>query len=282
MIAILYSFYPTPHNKQLAFKLKACFSFQKDPNSIFTFFYFILIAIDFNLNFHFDSKIYIKTCYYILQVIIMSKHIQTTEQNKYPTQQIRRDPAMMHLYSAGEIRILTVDEYQKLEEAIPKDEHKIILKVLLITGMRFIELQRLYDNPEWYNQKRNHIHLPPEGQKKHKRTQKERTIHPLPSMFSDTMKLFFSGCRPPHESSWNRNIQRWSRIAGLNPYGISAKTTRKTIESWMVTAGIEVTSICLRQGHDSLTSMNHYQGLAFSDSEQRDIENQLKMWGLLK
>ena len=61
----------------------------------------------------------------------MSKHVKTTENNKYPTQEFKRDPAMSHLYSNGEIRILTVGEYQKLEEAIPKDEHKIILKILI-------------------------------------------------------------------------------------------------------------------------------------------------------
>jgi integrase len=208
-------------------------------------------------------------------------HIKVSESNKYPTQQIKRDPAMMHLYSSGEIRILTVDEYHKLEEAIPKDEYKTIFNVLMITGMRYVELQRLYDNPAWYNSKRNIIHIPAEGQRKHKRTQRERTIHPLPSMFDSTMKWFYAGKKPPHESSWNRNLQRWAKLAGLNPYGISAKTSRKSLESWLVTAGIPVTTTCLRAGHDSLTSMNHYQGLAFSESERRDIENQLKMWGLL-
>ena len=93
---------------------------------------------------------------------------------------------MIHMYSNGEIRILTVSEYRKLDEVIPKDEHKKILKILFITGMRFIELQRLWDNPTWYNKQRNIIHLPPEGQLKHKRTQQERTNQPLPSMFSNT------------------------------------------------------------------------------------------------
>lgn len=211
-----------------------------------------------------------------------NKHIEIDENNKYPTQQLKRDPENRHLYTAGEIRILTVQEYQRLENAIPKDEYKRILKICFITGLRYIEIQRLFDNPEWYNKQRNIIHLASDGQRKHERTQKERTIHPLPSMFDDTMSFFFAGCRPPEQTSWNRDLQRWSRIAGIHPYGISAKTSRKSLESWMISAGIEVTSVCLRQGHDSLTSMRHYQGLAFSDSEQRDIENLLKLWGLLK
>lgn len=60
------------------------------------------------------------------------------------------------------------------------------------------------------------------------------------------------------------------------------KTTRKTIESWMVAAGVVESTVCLRQGHDSLTSMRHYQGLAFSDDELRDIKNKLASWGILK
>jgi hypothetical protein len=74
----------------------------------------------------------------------------------------------------------------------------------------------------------------------------------------------------------------WAETAGINPYGISAKTTRKTLESWCIVAGILESTVCLRQGHDSLTSMRHYQGLAFSDDEIQDIEKQLISWGILK
>jgi hypothetical protein len=50
----------------------------------------------------------------------------------------------------------------------------------------------------------------------------------------------------------------------------------------MVAAGVVESTVCLRQGHDSLTSMRHYQGLAFSDDELRDIKNKLASWGILK
>ena len=63
--------------------------------------------------------------------------------------------------------------------------------------MRYIELQRLWDNPTWYNKQRNIIHLPPEGQLKHKRTQQERTIHPL------TINVF----------GYNENISCWKKTA---------------------------------------------------------------------
>ncbi|MEL7664102.1 MAG: tyrosine-type recombinase/integrase [Methanosarcina mazei] len=209
-------------------------------------------------------------------------HEHVNEAVKYPTQGLKRDRDTLHLYTKGEIKILTPEEYHKLRAAIPKDEYKTILDVLIVTGMRYIEVCRLYENKEWYNEKRNIIHLPPEAQKKHKRTQIERTIQPLPSMWNYTMTSFFNGKKPPVESSWNRDLQRWAVLAQLNPYGISAKTTRKTIESWMISSGVLESTTCLRQGHDSLTSMRHYQNLAFNDDELRSIKKQLTEWNILK
>jgi len=152
----------------------------------------------------------------------------------------------------------------------------------MITGMRYIEVQRLWDHHEWYLKKQNIIHLPEEAQRKHKRSQQERTIHPLPGMFELLLDDFFEARKPPAESNWNRDLRGWAETAGINPYGISAKTTRKTLESWCIAAGIMESTVCLRQGHDNLTSMRHYQGLAFSEDELRDIENQLTAWGMLK
>ena len=160
--------------------------------------------------------------------------------------------------------------------------HKTLLDVLLITGMRYVEVQRLWNHKEWYLEHENIIHLPEEAQRKHKRSQLERTIHPLPTMFNYIMKDFFEASKPPVESVWNRDLRKWAEAAELNPYGPSAKTTRKTIESWMIKAGVLESTVCLRQGHDFLTSMRHYQGLAFSEEEIRDINNQLTVWGILK
>jgi len=208
-------------------------------------------------------------------------HVKTTESNKYPKLQLTRDPNMSHMYSYGEIRILTPEEYHKLRAVIPQERHKTLFDVLIITGMRYIEVSRLWNNPKWYNEKRNIIHLPPEAQRKAKRSQLERTIQPLPSMFSYILRDFWGARRPPSESSWNRDLRKWAQMTGIAPYGISAKTTRKTIESWQVAAGINETRICLRAGHDNLTSMRHYMNLSFSDSEINDIKKQLTAWGML-
>ena len=70
--------------------------------------------------------------------------------------------------------------------------------------------------------------------------------------------------------------------AGINPYGLSVMTTRKTIESWCIASGVLESTVCLCQGHDSLTSMRHYQGLVFSEDELIDIKKQLTSWNLIK
>lgn len=196
----------------------------------------------------------------------------------YPTLKYKKDPENLHLY-VRDIRILTPRDYEALKSVIPMNRHKTILDILLITGMRYIEMLRLYDHKEWYNEKRNIIHLSEEAQKKHKRKQLERTIHPLPAMFNYILNDFWEGKKPPVERTWNTNLQRWAQNAGISPYGMSAKTTRKTIESWMIVGGIVESTCCLRQGHDSLTSMRHYQGLCFSDEEIRAIKKQLTAWG---
>jgi integrase len=211
-----------------------------------------------------------------------NSHVKTTEMNKYPVLQLKRDPEAIHHYLNGEIRILVPTEYQRIKNIIPQKRHRTLFDVLMITGMRYVEVQRLWDHKEWYLQKKNIIHLPEEAQKKHKRTQQERTIHPLPGMFELLLDDFFEARKPPAESNWNRDLRKWAEDAGITPYGLSAKTTRKTLESWCIAAGMLESTVCLRQGHDNLTSMKHYQGLAFSADELRDIQKQLTAWGLLK
>ena len=91
---------------------------------------------------------------------------------------------------------------------------------------------------------------------------------------------FLEGRKPPESSAWNRDLARWSEIAGINPKA-GPKTPRKTIESWMLKAGIPEIEIYSRQGHDPITSLRHYQSLSFTDYEMRDVEKRLTEWGIL-
>lgn len=177
-------------------------------------------------------------------------------------------------------KVLNVEEYDKFTLCIPK-RYKTIFELNTICGMRYIEVQRLYDNPKWYSESRNQIILPPEAQRKVKQKLVKRTIDKLPSTFSYIFKDFINGIRPPDRTSWNRDLARWSAKAEIDPK-VSLKSPRKTIESWMLKAGIPEIEIYSRQGHDPVTSLRHYQSLSFTDYEMRDIENRLKEWGILK
>lgn len=176
------------------------------------------------------------------------------------------------------VRVLGPHEIDLLRNSIPQNYLKTIFDVCFWTGMRYVEVQRLHDNPEWWKGVRKTIHLPQEAQKKAKRKQLERYIHPIPAQLENVLDYFFENRKPPSRSTWNENLLRWADKSGLDPIGLSSKTTRKSIESWMVTAKVPLNVICLRQGHDTLTSMNHYQGLPFTEAEKIEIDNRLKGW----
>ena len=64
--------------------------------------------------------------------------------------------------------------------------------------MRYAEIQRLYNHPEWYSESRNQIRLNEEAQKKAKRKAKERTIDFLPSTLPYILDQFLSEPAPPY------------------------------------------------------------------------------------
>ncbi|KKG10464.1 hypothetical protein EO92_05620 [Methanosarcina sp. 2.H.A.1B.4] len=72
----------------------------------------------------------------------------------------------------------------------------------------------------------------------------------------------------------------WKKYGKKNQ-NVENKTTRKTIESWMLKCEIPEYSIYSRQGHDPKTSLMHYQSLSFTDYEMRDIKKRFAEWGIL-
>ncbi|RPJ73286.1 MAG: site-specific integrase [Alphaproteobacteria bacterium] len=184
------------------------------------------------------------------------------------------------LVTSDGTKVLTVEEYDRFVKAIPA-KFKPIFEVSTITGLRYIELQRLHRNPLWYFQDRNQIILPKEAQKKVKQNAPKRTIDKLPATFPYLIRAFLEGRRPPERTTWWDNLSRWSEKAKIEPK-VGPKTPRKTIESWMLKAGIPEIEIYSRQGHDPVTSLRHYQSLSFTDYEMREIEKRLTEWEILR
>jgi integrase len=175
--------------------------------------------------------------------------------------------------------VLIVEQYDKFLLSVP-NRFKAIFELNMITGMRYIEVQRLYDNPSWYHAGRNQIILPKEAQRKVKQKIVKRTIDKLPHSFPYIFNAFLKGPRPPENSAWNRDLARWSTKAGFKKK-VGVKTTRKSIKSWLLKSGIPEIEIYSRQGHDPITSLKHYQSLSFTDYELKDIKKRLTEWGML-
>jgi hypothetical protein len=81
----------------------------------------------------------------------------------------------------------------------------------------------------------------------------KRTINKLPATFPYLFKAFLDYRKPPARNTWFENLERWSYKAGIAPK-VNLRTPRKTIESWMLKAGIPEIEIYSRQVHDPFTS----------------------------
>lgn len=189
------------------------------------------------------------------------------------------EPLVLTTDKGDKIRILTPFEYDTFVANIDKDYLRTLFNLCFWTGMRYIEVQRLYEHQDWILQMRRAIHLPRDAQLKAKRVAPERNV-PIPAQLQGELAYFFKNQKPPVLKVWGENLKRWAKKAGIEPIGITPKMTRATLESWMYAAGISPNDICLRQGHDKLTSLNHYQTLSalFLESERTEIKKRLAGW----
>lgn len=175
------------------------------------------------------------------------------------------------------VRILTPSEFDRLHDAITKQDYKIMLNVALYTGMRYVELQRFQKNPEWLMKDRRCIYLPKQGQKKNKRKLRDRYVY-LSTLVLNYIDLFFKIRKMPATQQWNLLLKSWVEKAGIGG-NISAKTTRKTWESWLaISYPNRLDQICMNQGHTNLTAVRHYLQLPFSEEEIREIKNRTAGW----
>jgi len=180
--------------------------------------------------------------------------------------------AILKRFGKSQVRILRPMEYEAIRKAV-KLEQAIMLDGLLLTGMRYVEARRFQQQPEWLE--RNFIHVP---SLKVKAKQKERWIR-LSNYAQQTIPLFLKGTKLPGKATFDKNLKRWSQKAGIDPIGLCAKTTRKTMESWLVFYYPDrIVNIMQSQGHDTLTSLEHYLNLPFDNTDKEAMKKWLDGW----
>ena len=174
-------------------------------------------------------------------------------------------------------RILRADEYDVLKRGAKNIENQTNLDACLLLGARYEECRDIQKHPEWFDG--DFINLPSEAQHKVKRIQKERWIR-LSSIGKTIIPYFLKNKRRlPSVQSWDENLIRWAKRAGLNPVGLSARSLRKTYESWLVFYYPQVVSmIFLSQGHQTLTALEHYINLPFTEEDKKNIKKWVDGW----
>ena len=162
-------------------------------------------------------------------------------------------------------------EYKMIRNSINKRDKQILMDCLLLTGMRYEELVRLRGNPDWFDG--NFIHLPEWSQKKAKRRQLERWIK-LSVMGRAILPQLFDISVPPRST-----FDKWLSYNFLLIEGLSAKTFRKTWESWLLFSYPErAMDIALSQGHTELTQLRHYANLPFLDRDKEEMKEFVVGW----
>jgi len=176
----------------------------------------------------------------------------------------------------GGVRVLRPMEYELLWKGAGNQENQTRLDALLLTGLRYVEAQRLQQNSDWLDGR--FVHLPASAQKKVLRQQRERWIR-LSDKGRTIVRYFFKAKALPSWSGWSHNLVRWAEYCKLDPIGLVPKTTRKTWESWLVSSYPErFPEIVVSQGHTSFISVNHYLGLPFDRRDKEDMQEWVSGW----
>jgi integrase len=175
------------------------------------------------------------------------------------------------------VRILRPSEYAQLREAI-EGPHQTNLDACLLLGARYEECRRIQANPRWFDGQ--FIHLPWIPELKRSRHYPERWIR-LSYLGKRLIPYFVRSDQKklPSVQMWDRYLKSWAELAGLDPVGMSARTLRKTYESWLVFSFPSLNSlILLSQGHTLQTSIAHYINLPFTDADKQAMTEWVVGW----
>lgn len=167
-----------------------------------------------------------------------------------------------------QVRILRPSEYRALRAS---SEQPDLLDGALYTGMRYVELQRLQENPAWFDPV-GFVYLPRQAILKAKRTQLNRWVKLNPQGIKAVTK-FLGARRLPTWLTWSTWMREWAAKAGMEGRGLGPKTTRKTWESWLAFyyGQNRLLEIVQSQGHTSGTSLHHYLSMPFQTLDRQEM-----------
>lgn len=184
-------------------------------------------------------------------------------------------------------RVLTPGEAALIREVISKPTNRALFDLMIYTGLRLEEVRQLIAVPEIFDEERRRLVI---KSGKDKATQKERDVK-LCDKGIEAVKAFNKAPKMPSSSSaWQMNLIRWCKAAGITPlpgraddsgniYGVTVRTSRKTLESWLLTAYPDRAAwVALSQGHTETTSLRHYLNLSFTDEERAAIPDEVRGW----
>ena len=193
----------------------------------------------------------------------------------------------MNALTCNGSRILTPNEADRIRNVIRKPSSRALFDLLLYTGLRLSEVKQLNDNPQLFDQERRTITI---RSGKAKATQRSRNVTLSDKGLEALTAYLLNPAVPNSPSAWQMNLLRWSRQAhlqeipgespGSNPYGITVRTSRKSWESWLLTAFPDKAAyIALSQGHTESTALRHYLNLSFTMAEKDTIMKEVRGWG---
>ena len=184
-------------------------------------------------------------------------------------------------------RVLTPCEAASIRRIIYKPSNRALFDLMLYAGLRLVEVRQLIENPDIFDEGRRLLVI---KSGKAKARQKERNVI-LSDRGMEAVRVFLQSPKMPSSpSAWQTNLIRWSRAAGLSPlpgrsdsggneYGITVRTSRKSWESWLLTACPDQSvRIALSQGHTESTALCHYLNLSFTEEERIGIIDEVTGW----
>lgn len=183
-------------------------------------------------------------------------------------------------------RVLSPAEASAIRSAIVRPSSRALFDILLYSGLRFSEVRQLAADPSIFDQERGMIAI---RSTKAKARQVGRNVILGDRGRAAVAAFLEAGAKvPAHVTAWQQNLIAWSKAAGLaplpgsaagNPAGITARTTRKTWESWLLAAcPAEITRITLSQGHNETIALRHYLNVSWTVEEREAIQVEVTGW----